>query len=72
MTWKQQHTKNKRFIRLYMEYLACPTTKLSYDDSLKLITEIGRLKLQNDWIDNMTVEDYYKDAHDWNIKKNAS
>lgn len=35
---------------------------LTYDQRLKLITEIGRLNLQNQWIDQMTVHDYHKDC----------
>lgn len=54
-----------------MAYLNHETTVIEYDARLKLVTEIGSLQLQNDWIDGMTVEDYHKDTYDYYIKRTA-
>lgn len=60
MTWKQKHTQNSKYISLYMASLEYEI--LTYEQRLKLITEIGRLNLQNQFIDQMLVEDYHKDC----------
>ncbi len=36
--------------------------QLTYDQRLKLATEIGRLNMQNQWINQMLVQDYHKDC----------
>ena len=45
---------------LYMASLEHET--LTYEQRLKLATEIGRLNTQNQWIDNMTVVEYHQDC----------
>lgn len=55
-----------------MDFLVDETSEFTYEWRLKLVTEIGRLQLQNEAIDAMTVEDYYKEIIDYSIKKTAS
>lgn len=68
MNWQQLHTKNEDTIQSYMTYLFHPDTQLSAESRLKLITEIGRLKLQNELIEGMTLEDYYQKVLEYHIK----
>lgn len=55
-----------------MDYLVDETTEITYDWRLKLVTEIGRLQLQNQHIDSMLVEDYYKEVYDYTLTQPAS
>lgn len=55
-----------------MAFLSHESTELSYESRLKLVTEIGRLNLQNNQIEAMTVEEYYKQVHHYNVKITSS
>jgi len=68
MNWQQLHIKNEDTIQSYMDYLFHPCTQLSHESRLKLVTEIGRLKLQNKLIEGMTLEDYYQPVLEYQIK----
>lgn len=71
MTWKQLHTTNTKLIKGYMDYLIDETTQLTYDQRLKLVTEIGKLQLQINQIEGMLVEDYHKEIYTYTIKHTA-
>ena len=66
MTNKQLHTKNNKLISLYMASMELEA--LTYNQRLKLATEIGRLQYMNQTIEAMTVETYYKPANEYTYK----
>lgn len=51
-TWIVKRKENIGLINLYEGYFS--STKHSYKDRIKLLDEITRLELQNDWINGMT------------------
>ena len=60
MNWKQKHSENSKCITRYMASLE--HEQLTYDQRLKLVTEIGRLNMQNQSIEKMSVSDFHKDC----------
>jgi len=69
MTNKQLHTKNNKLISLYMASMELEA--LTYNQRLKLATEIGRLQHMNQTIEAMTVETYYKPANAYTYKTHS-
>lgn len=68
MTHAAKYRQNKRLLQGYVEYLEHCTT---YEQRLKLSTEIGRLQSQNEAIKQMSVQDYEQQAHDYQIVMNS-
>lgn len=68
MTYQQKYKENKKFLQLYVDFLPECTT---YDERLKLSTEIGRLNEQNKQIEKMEFADTKKDISDYTIEVNA-
>lgn len=66
MTWKQKYNENKKLIKLYDDFLVA--VSVSFDDRLKLVTEIGRLNEQNKMIEQMPVARFHQDTNDYTFK----
>ena len=68
MTYEAKYKENKRLLAAFVEYLEhCPT----YEQKLKLSTEIGRLNRQNQRIEKMEFADTKKDISDYTVTVNA-
>lgn len=68
MTYQSKYRENKRLLEQYVAFLAeCP----SYDEILKLSSEIGRLNGQNQTIEKMEYQNTTKDISDYTIEVNA-
>lgn len=68
MTYQTKYNENKRLLGLYVNFLPECTT---YDDRLKLSTEIGRLNEQNKAIEKMGFAYTKKDISDYELELNA-
>lgn len=68
MTYRNKYNQNKRLLRLYVDFLPECTT---YEDRLKLSTEIGRLNEQNKVIEKMGFAYTKKDISDYELELNA-
>lgn len=69
MTFKSKYNENRRLLQGYVAYLDHCTT---YEQKLKLSTEIGRLQTQNEHIKKMSVEDFEQDINDYHIIVNSN
>ena len=67
--WQHKQKQNTDLIKRYVAFLP---EAASFEDQLKLSTEIGRLNTQNIAIDNMTVKDYKDDYCDFTINKTSN
>ena len=68
MTFRNKYNENKRLLRGYVDFLPECTT---YEDILKLSTEIGRLNEQNKAIEKMGFAYTKKDISDYELQLNA-
>lgn len=69
MTYARKHKENTRLIAGYMAFLSeCST----YDQRLKLISEIARLHHQNQQIKQMEYQEVQKPITDYFIKINST
>ncbi|MCH4824275.1 hypothetical protein ML462_13955 [Gramella lutea] len=68
MTYEQKLRENKRLLENYVAFLSECTT---YEDRLKLSSEIGRLNDQNKQIEKMEYQYTKKDISDTKIETNA-
>ncbi|MEO2064467.1 MAG: hypothetical protein ABGW97_15905 [Christiangramia sp.] len=68
MTYQQKYRENKRLIEGYVSFLPECT---SFDDQLKLSSEIGRLNDQNKQIEQMEYHHTKKDISDSKYEVNA-
>jgi len=68
MTSQSKHHENKRLLKEYVSFLEECTT---YDQKLKLSSEIGRLNSQNKRIEKMSFEDIQIDISNYTIEVNA-
>jgi hypothetical protein len=68
MTYQAKYKENKRLLEAFVAYLEHCT---SYEQKLKLSTEIGRLNEQNQQIEKMEFAHTKKDISDYTITVNA-
>jgi hypothetical protein len=68
MTYQAKYNENKRLLQGYVAFLPECTT---YEDILKLSTEIGRLNEQNKAIEKMGFAYTKKDISDYQLELNA-
>jgi len=69
MTYKQKLKENTMLIALFDSYLM--KIEHSFDDRLKLTTEIGRLNTQNQEILNQKISEFNNDINDYTIDVNS-
>lgn len=68
MTYEQKLRENKRLLERFVAFLSECTT---YDERLKLSSEIGRLNDQNKQIEKMEYQETKKDMNDSILEVNA-
>jgi len=66
--WQKKQDQNIDLIKRYNAFLM--HVKI-FEDRIKLISEIGRLHAQNQYINTMTVQNYKEDCLDYSIKITA-
>lgn len=68
MNYQSKYNENSRLLRLFVDFLPECTT---YDDKLKLSSEIGRLNGQNKLIEKMGFATTKTDISDYSLEINA-